>query len=37
MLGHANLATTELYTHVTDKRRRETYFSSHPHARSKSG
>lgn len=37
MLGHANLATTELYTHVTDQRRRETYFSSHPHARSKSG
>ena len=33
MLGHANLATTELYTHVTDKRRRETYFSSHPHAK----
>ena len=33
MLGHADLATTELYTHVTDKRRRETYFSAHPHAR----
>ena len=32
MLGHANLATTELYTHVTDKRRRETYFAAHPHA-----
>ena len=35
MLGHASLATTELYTHVTDKRRRETYFSAHPHARRK--
>jgi len=32
MLGHADLATTELYTHVTDKRRREAYFSAHPHA-----
>ena len=26
MLGHADLATTELYTHVTDRRRREAYF-----------
>ena len=33
MLGHADLATTELYTHVTDRRRREVYFQSHPHAR----
>jgi integrase/recombinase XerD len=33
MLGHADLATTELYTHVTDKRRRDTYYSAHPHAR----
>ena len=33
MLGHADLGTTEIYTHVSDKRRRETYFSSHPHAR----
>ena len=33
MLGHADLATTELYTHVTDRRRREAYFSAHPHAR----
>src|SRR6185503_880931 len=33
MLGHADLATTELYTHVTDKRRRDAYFDSHPHAR----
>jgi integrase/recombinase XerD len=36
MLGHADLSTTELYTHVSDKRRRETYFSAHPHARTKS-
>ena len=33
MLGHADLGTTEIYTHVSDKRRRDTYFSSHPHAR----
>jgi integrase/recombinase XerD len=33
MLGHADLATTELYTHVSDSRRRELYFQAHPHAR----
>jgi integrase/recombinase XerD len=33
MLGHADLSTTELYTHVTDRRRREMYFQAHPHAR----
>jgi integrase/recombinase XerD len=33
MLGHADLSTTELYTHVTDRRRRELYFHAHPHAR----
>ena len=33
MLGHADLSTTELYTHVTDRRRKETYFQAHPHAR----
>ncbi len=33
MLGHADLSTTELYTHVTDRRRRELYFRAHPHAR----
>jgi integrase/recombinase XerD len=33
MLGHADLATTEIYTHVSDQRRRETYFQAHPHAR----
>jgi integrase/recombinase XerD len=32
MLGHADLSTTELYTHVSDRRRREVYFQSHPHA-----
>ena len=33
MLGHADLSTTELYTHVSDRRRRESYFRAHPHAR----
>ena len=32
MLGHADLTTTELYTHVSDRRRRELYFQAHPHA-----
>ena len=35
MLGHADLATTELYTHVSDRRRKELYFRAHPHARKK--
>jgi integrase/recombinase XerD len=33
MLGHADLSTTELYTHVSDRRRRDAYFGAHPHAR----
>ena len=36
MLGHADLGTTEIYTHVSDDRRRETFFRAHPHARRKS-
>jgi integrase/recombinase XerD len=32
MLGHADLGTTELYTHVSERRRRETYYAAHPHA-----
>ena len=33
LLGHADLATTEIYTHVSDRRRRDEYFRAHPHAR----
>ncbi len=33
MLGHADLATTQVYTHVSDRRRREAYFRAHPHGR----
>src|SRR4029078_3354874 len=36
MLGLTDPATTELYTHVSDRRRRELYFQAHPHARRKS-
>jgi integrase/recombinase XerD len=35
MLGHADLSTTERYTHVSDRRRRQLYFQAHPHARRK--
>ena len=37
MLGHADLGTTERYTHVSDRRRREVYFEAHPHARRRTG
>lgn len=33
LLGHANLATTQIYTHVTAKRLREVYMRSHPRAK----
>jgi site-specific recombinase XerD len=32
MLGHQDIATTQAYTGVSDRRRRAVYFSAHPHA-----
>jgi integrase/recombinase XerC len=32
MLGHRSLATTQIYTHVTTNRLRDTYFKTHPRA-----
>ncbi|HNS85518.1 MAG TPA: tyrosine-type recombinase/integrase, partial [Parvularculaceae bacterium] len=33
LLGHADLGTTEIYTHVSQDRLRDLVFSSHPLAR----
>jgi tyrosine recombinase XerC len=33
LLGHSNLATTQIYTHVTQSRARKVYLSAHPMAR----
>lgn len=33
LLGHSNLATTQIYTHVTQSRARKVYLSAHPMAK----
>ena len=35
LLGHASLATTQVYTMVSDTRLREVYFAAHPRAKPK--
>ncbi|MCP4786306.1 MAG: tyrosine recombinase XerC [Fuerstiella sp.] len=34
LLGHKSLTTTQIYTHISTRRLRETYEASHPHAQS---
>jgi integrase/recombinase XerC len=37
LLGHANLATTQIYTHVSQARVRKVYLQSHPGAKERNG
>jgi site-specific recombinase XerD len=33
LLGHSSLSTTQIYTHVSQKKMRDVYLKSHPHGR----
>jgi integrase/recombinase XerC len=37
LLGHKSLTTTQIYTHVSTRRLKETYEAAHPHSKRDAG